>query len=492
MFTDIFAQAIEAMRHNGRRTLITIVGMAWGIATVVLLLAYGAGFGRAFETIFAQFGTNMIGVFPGRTSEQAGGSKAGVQVRLQLEDVEHIQETVPGILHATPVVWKTVTVSNDLHSFSWEVNGIKPELAEIQNMEVAEGRGISAADVQQRAHVALIGSEAKTKLFSGAFPLGQTIRINGTSFEIVGVLKPKMQEGDDNLNRIVYIPFATMTDIKDIKYIDGIWMSYHGDHTMVQQALRNDIASTHGFRPTDRNAIFVADIMQQLAQFRIISLGLQVLLLFIGALTLGIAGIGLMNIMLVSVQQRTREIGPQAPHPPAVPLRSHGHYRHRRRRRHRSCLCRSQGRRQNHLLQRPRLQRRSRRYPPARLTHHRPRRHHHPGHRRNHQRHDPRHPGLQPRPHRSPPLRLIEASATASPCELANDGAVTGAVTGCQWLRASPLSLDFAVILRSIATKNPEGLNARLSCSPFQPQKLTRRRTDSEPLSSPYSASDTA
>ncbi len=309
MFTDIFAQAIEAMRHNGRRTLITIVGMAWGIATVVLLLAYGAGFGRAFETIFAQFGTNMIGVFPGRTSEQAGGSKAGVQVRLQLEDVEHIQETVPGILHATPVVWKTVTVSNDLHSFSWEVNGIKPELAEIQNMEVAEGRGISAADVQQRAHVALIGSEAKTKLFSGAFPLGQTIRINGTSFEIVGVLKPKMQEGDDNLNRIVYIPFATMTDIKDIKYIDGIWMSYHGDHTMVQQALRNDIASTHGFRPTDRNAIFVADIMQQLAQFRIISLGLQVLLLFIGALTLGIAGIGLMNIMLVSVQQRTREIG---------------------------------------------------------------------------------------------------------------------------------------------------------------------------------------
>ena len=309
MLTDIFAQAVEAMRHNGRRTLITIVGMAWGIATVVLLLAYGAGFGRAFETIFAQFGTNMIGVFPGRTSEQAGGSKAGVQVRLQLEDVEHLQETVPGIIHATPVVWKTVTVSNDLHTFSWEVDGIKPELQEIQNMEVAQGRGISAADVQSRAHVALIGAEAKTKLFSGLFPLGQTIRINGTSFEVVGVLKAKMQEGDDNLNRIVNIPFSTMTDIKDIKYIDGIWMSYHGDHAMVQQALRNEIASTHAFRPSDRNAIFVADIMQQLAQFRIISLGLQALLLFIGALTLGIAGIGLMNIMLVSVQQRTREIG---------------------------------------------------------------------------------------------------------------------------------------------------------------------------------------
>ncbi len=309
MLTDIFAQALEAMRHNGRRTLITIVGMAWGIATVVLLLAYGAGFGRAFETIFAQFGTNMIGVFPGRTSEQAGGAKAGVKVRLQLDDVEHIQETVPGIIHATPIAWKNVTVANDLHTFTWEVDGIKPELAEIQNMEIAQGRGISAADVQGRAHVALIGSEAKTKLFSGAFALGQTIRINGASFEIVGVLKAKMQEGDDNLNRVVDIPFPTMSDIKDIKYIDGIWMSYHGDHAMVQQALRNEMATTHGFRPTDRNAIFVADIMQQLAQFRMISLALQVLLLFIGALTLGIAGIGLMNIMLVSVQQRTREIG---------------------------------------------------------------------------------------------------------------------------------------------------------------------------------------
>jgi len=101
MLRDIFGQALEAMRHNGRRTAITVVGMAWGIATVVLLLAYGAGFGRAFETIFAQFGTNMMGVFPGTTSEQAGGTKAGVKVRLQMDDVEHIQETVPGINRAT-------------------------------------------------------------------------------------------------------------------------------------------------------------------------------------------------------------------------------------------------------------------------------------------------------------------------------------------------------------------------------------------------------
>jgi putative ABC transport system permease protein len=100
-----------------------------------------------------------------------------------------------------------------------------------------------------------------------------------------------------------------MGDIKDTKYIDGMWMSFKGDHKAVERALRNELGVTHGFRPTDRNAVFVANIMEQLSQFRIISLGLQALLLFIGVLTLGIAGIGLMNIMLVSVQQRTREIG---------------------------------------------------------------------------------------------------------------------------------------------------------------------------------------
>lgn len=309
MLKDIFAQAMEAMRYNGRRTAITIVGMAWGIATVVLLLAYGAGFGRAFEAIFAQWGTHMIGVFPGTTSEQAGGAKAGVKIRFTQDDVERIQETVPGILHVSPMLWKQVPLQNDLHTYTWEVDGVKPELADIMNMQLDEGRFLSAADMQQRNHVVVIGAEAKTKLFSGMYPLGQKIRINGISFEVIGVLKPKMQEGDDNINRISYIPFPTMGDIKDTKYLDGIWMNYHGDHMAVERALRNQMGAAHGFRPTDKNAMWVANIMSQLAQFRIISIALQALLLFIGVLTLGIAGIGLMNIMLVSVQQRTREIG---------------------------------------------------------------------------------------------------------------------------------------------------------------------------------------
>jgi putative ABC transport system permease protein len=228
---------------------------------------------------------------------------------LQQDDIERIQETVPGILRVSPVMWKTVPVQNDLHSYNWEVDGITPELQSIQKFEFSAGRSLTETDLQQRAHVAIIGSEAKTKLFSGLYPIGQTVRLNGVSFEVVGVLAPKMQESDDNVNRTIDVPFTTMGDIKDTKYIDGIWMDYKGDPKTVETALRNELGATHGFRGTDRQAVFVANIMEQLTQFRIISLGLQVLLMFIGALTLGIAGIGLMNIMLVSVQQRTREIG---------------------------------------------------------------------------------------------------------------------------------------------------------------------------------------
>ena len=309
MIKDIFGQAMEAMRFNMRRTTITIVGMAWGIATVILLLAFGAGFGRAIETIFAQWGTNMMGVFPGTTSEQAGGSRAGVKIRLTRDDVQRIQETVPGIIHTSAVVSKTVPVSNDLHTYTWEVEGIEPELQSIQKMDIAQGRGITAADLTERRHVVIIGSEAKSKLFSGAYAVGQPLRLNGITFEVIGVLQAKMQEGDNDINRMVKVPFTTMSDIKDTKYLDGIWMSYSGNYLETEHALRNSLAAYHSFRPTDRNAVYVANIMQGLAQFRIVTLGLQALLLFIGALTLGIAGIGLMNIMLVSVQQRTREIG---------------------------------------------------------------------------------------------------------------------------------------------------------------------------------------
>ena len=309
MLMDILGQAWEAMVYNRRRTAITMIGMAWGIATVVLLLAYGAGFSRAIEAIFEQWGTNMIGFFPGRTSEQAGGDKAGVRVRFTLDDVDRTSNSVPGIFHISPMVGLDVAVQNDLHTYTWSVNGVRSSFQDIWKLDLDQGRFFNEAEDQQRAHVCVIGSEAKTKLFSGGWALGETVRLNGVLFTVVGVLSPKMQEGDSDRNRMIYVPFNTISDLKDTKYLDGIWFNYRGDNELVEKSLRESMGAAHHFRPSDHNAIYVANILTQLKQFRMLSIALQVLLSMVGAHTLGIAGIGLMNIMLVAVQQRTREIG---------------------------------------------------------------------------------------------------------------------------------------------------------------------------------------
>ena len=309
LFRSILGQAWEAMLYNRRRTIITVIGMAWGVATVVLLLAYGAGFSRAFEAIFEEFGTRTIGSFPGRTSQQAGGDKAGVRVRFTLDDVDRVAAAVPGIGRISPAAYMDVPVQNDLHTYTWSVNGVLPVYQDIMKLDTSEGRFFNGAENQQRAHVCVIGSEAKTKLFSGGWALGESIRLGGEAFTIIGVLEPKMQESDDDINRQVYVPFTTMGDLKDTEYIDAIWFSYTGDNELAEKALRETLAATHHFSPSDHNAVYVANLMTELRQFKILSLALQVLLSLVGALTMGIAGIGLMNIMLVAVQQRTREIG---------------------------------------------------------------------------------------------------------------------------------------------------------------------------------------
>ncbi|MGA3101767.1 MAG: ABC transporter permease [Terracidiphilus sp.] len=309
MLKDILAQAWEAMLYNRSRTAITTIGMAWGIATVVLLLAYGNGFSHAFEVIFAQWGTNTIGFFPGKTSQQAGGDKAGVQVRLTLDDVDRVSAVLPEIIHISPAEYHDTTVQNDLHTYTWTVVGSRTSYADIVKLTIDQGRFFNGAEDEQRAHVCVLGSEAKTKLFSGAWAVGETIRLNGVVFTIVGVLQPKMQEANDDINRTVYIPFNTMSDLKDTTYLDGVWIGYNGDYQKIEKTIRETLGAAHHFRPGDHDALHVANLRTQLHQFQILSIALQVLLSLVGALTLGIAGIGLMNIMLVSVQQRTREIG---------------------------------------------------------------------------------------------------------------------------------------------------------------------------------------
>jgi putative ABC transport system permease protein len=311
---DILQEAYAAMNHNRRRTLLTMLGMGWGIATVVMLLSYGNGFGRACEAIFANWGTRLMIVIPGRTSMQAGGQKAGVPLRFTVEDVDLLKQNVPEITQIEPQVGKTCHVHYESRAYDFWIGGGYPNTYDIRALKTDRGRFYNMEDQVQRAHVAVIGWEAKEKLFSGRNALHERIHIDGIAFEVIGVLAPKMQANDDagdrNINRAIYIPITAMSDLKDTHYLDSIWFNYEAsDYLKLEQSVRYVMAMQHKFNAADHQALVVFNVMQQVHQFELITLGLKVLLGFIGTLTLGIGGVGLMNIMLVSVTQRTREIG---------------------------------------------------------------------------------------------------------------------------------------------------------------------------------------
>jgi putative ABC transport system permease protein len=310
MKRDLLDQAFSAMRFNLRRTVLTMLGMAWGIATVVLLLAYGDGFGRAIVNIFESFGAHAVGIYPGRTSQQAGGNKAGAQIRFTNDDIELLRNVAPLIRHISRVSEKETAVQSSSRSFTFTAVGVDPDVRDIWNLQVADGRFLNDEDGINRAHLVVLGSEAKQNLFSGMPAVGESVRLSGRSFQVVGVLKPRMQESESDENTRMYIPYSAMATLQDIHYVGGIWLDFAGqDHIRMTRIIRESLALAHSFRPDDARAVFIFDAQKQLEQFNIITLGLKILLAFIGTLTLGIGGVGLTNMMLVSVTQRTREIG---------------------------------------------------------------------------------------------------------------------------------------------------------------------------------------
>jgi putative ABC transport system permease protein len=174
---------------------------------------------------------------------------------------------------------------------------------------VGEGTFFGEREDFTHSRVAVIGATVKKKLFSGQDALGEEIRIDGISYKIIAALKRTISSGDEDMNSLVYVPYSAMSDLKNSYFLDGIFMDYEGDHSKTVEAVRNSMAFHHGFSPKDDRAIFVFDAVKDLADLNVISVGIKLLLGFIGLLTLGIGGVGLMNIMLVSVTQRTREIG---------------------------------------------------------------------------------------------------------------------------------------------------------------------------------------
>lgn len=314
MLTEIILEAWVALKRNYTRSLLTMVGVVWGIATVTLLIAYGSSFRNILVSGFDAFGKGAVICWPQQTSEQPGGQRAGKKVVFEKADVDLVKETAPLVKH---VCLETVNRSGiaygDRMLGTAAIRGVCPEYGDMRNEVAAEGRWISSSDELERRRVCFIGGRVREQLFSGRPAIGETVLIGGVRFTVIGVMQRKIQmsnyfSSDDDS---VWIPYSAAGDLWNTRY--GAVLLFEPvapqfEKRAMAQVLAA-VASRQQFSPTDKKAIQMFGRDEFRPVIDALTIGLQVLLAFVGTLTLGIGGVGVMNIMLVSVDERIREIG---------------------------------------------------------------------------------------------------------------------------------------------------------------------------------------
>ncbi len=310
----LLAEAFHALAYYRRRTLVTILSLAWGVACFILLIAYGSGFGVLMESAFRALGQDIIITGGGQTSLQAGGQRAGRHVRLKLSDIDAIRQTVPAAGGMSPELFVyDVNVVRGAREHAYHVRGVNLEYRSIRNMNLRTGRWFTPDDVLQRNRVAVLGSTVAKTLFSGIPAEGEEISIRGVRFTVAGVLEPKGQLASYSRqdNDCIFVPYETMSVFRNLQYPDLIvWSPVSGlvRNRAVQQ-VRATLASIHHFSPKDERAIEMVVFSDFMYIIDGMTVAASLLVGFIGTLTLAIGGVGLANIMLASVVERTREIG---------------------------------------------------------------------------------------------------------------------------------------------------------------------------------------
>jgi putative ABC transport system permease protein len=310
---ELILQSWDALARHRLRSILTMMGIVWGLTTVVLLLGYGESVSNGVLAAFVGIGNNVIMVWQGQTSMQAGGQRAGKRIHFKYDDVQAIRDEAP-LVRLVSAEWddplafkygdKVISVSSKAVQYPYR---------EMRKLNIAEGRYFEESDFSEHRHVLIFGPNAAKKVFGGRDPVGEHVTINGQTWDVIGELQLKIQDSSNNGpdNENVFLPFESLSDINDIRDPEMIVFQPVTplEHKAALAQVREVLARRHNFNPKDDKSSPEWDTVDDVKDIQQFGIALRLILGFIGVLTLAVGGVGVMNIMLVSVTERTKEVG---------------------------------------------------------------------------------------------------------------------------------------------------------------------------------------
>jgi putative ABC transport system permease protein len=317
---DLFVDVYRTLVAHKLRTALTMFGIIWGIVSIVLMVAAGEGLRVGQAKVASQFGKNIMIVFGGRTSLQAGGLRAGRRIRWEDSDAAILEKEATDCKYAIPELGRDeVRITSLYNNAALLVTGSLPPFADIRTIDIEKGRFYGWEDQQQARRVAVLGAEAKTQLFGSREAIGETIQLNSFPYLVIGVMKKKYQDSSydgRDVNKI-FVPYAAMQRDFPNKPPDTphtldrllVVPASYEQHEACKHETRVILGRIHNFDSEDKEAAGIWDTLEEAKAFRAMTDGMKYFLGGVGITTLLLGGLGVMNVMLVAVRERTREIG---------------------------------------------------------------------------------------------------------------------------------------------------------------------------------------
>src|SRR6202162_2353505 len=318
MVINVVAQIFETLWAHKVRSFLTMFGIAWGVGSLLLLVGLGEGVRSGNKRELAQYGKDIMFIFPGRAPAVQGMMNSARNYLLTYQDYVDIRKEAPHVRNASPVLVRPdVRAVSEFASANGEIAGVEPQFSEIRYLPIKQGRWLNGLDETQRRNVIVLGDELVKNLFPGRPAVGASIILNDIPFEVVGTVE-RVGRGDDNsTNMRGYLPYrvmATLFPLKGENQENSIsFINYQprvtDEHLLAQDDVRKIVARNHGFDYHDKDAFEGWDSVRNSEAVGSIFDAMNVFLGSVGLITLALGAIGVINIMLVTVSERTREIG---------------------------------------------------------------------------------------------------------------------------------------------------------------------------------------